>query len=239
MKRITVLILVLLLTVAFASCVDYSGLEQAMNATPEATPTPSAEPMVLASAYDTLLNENQELNDYVEALLAEKVTADQDKIDVTEENDALTDALSAAELAVYRSVVTSGGMQSYFGVVTGATLQDDGSIVLAVEMVEPENEKFDASLYTKTQINDLNDGLTFASADMVKQQVVVDADTVVRYDHTTYPGLDSGFHAYVVSEIASAAALVEANEDPLVTLLNGPVYVFLTVEGTAVMVLEK
>ncbi len=234
MKKIIALILIMMILTA-TGCVDYSTALQVQDeATPE--PTPSMEPTVPLSAYEGLEDEIAAL----EARIEELESAADEAQDVMDAYAAVEDALKQMELSIYRSAISKDGLKIYFGSVKKAEEKEGGEIALSIDVLDVENEKVDSSTYTQEQIEDINQNLSFEYASKVTTKAVVTSETILRYNGDSYPALDSGFYAYLSDQIVQAevAAQAEDAEDDAI-VLTGPVFIFVELEGSVLMMLEK
>jgi len=240
MRKFMILIIIIL-SFMLAGCVDYAAVSDTFGAE-EATPEPTIEPemMVSMSTYEALEGENDELRDHIAQLEEDQKNADEQKMALINEIATLDDALKQIELGMYRSIISNSNLEIFFGGVIEAEETEDDLISVQVNVLNQSNEKFDSSLYTRDDIEKINENLSFEQADEKPRDIEIDSDVLLRYNGTSYPSLDDGFYAYLADQIVQAevAASKEDDEEDE-TMIYSPVYIFVTLNDKALMVLEK
>ena len=234
MKKIILIILILVVFTA-TGCVDYAtAADVQLEATPE--PTPSQEPTVPLNDYERLQDEIEALEAHIDAL----ESAESEAQELMDAYTAVDEALKQMELSIYRSAISEEGLNVFFGAIKKAVDKDTGEIELSVDVLNLENEKVESSLYTQEQIAEINQNLSFEYASKVTTKLVLNADTMLRYNGDSYVSLDSGFYAYLSDQIVQAEVAAQAEDaGDRGIILSGPVFIFAELEGNVLMMLEK
>jgi|GEM_PF-2134309 len=241
MKKIMIAAIFLIAAAMLVGCIDYEAAANMQVEQPTPTPEPSAEPTVALSAYESLEEENEELSSYVEKLLEDQADANEEKQNFLDENEIKEKALQQIELSLYRAVISEGDTEYYFGVIKKTEKKDNGEVILEVDLLELKNEKFDSSYYTRDQIEDINKSLEFEYASRMTENIRLTEETILRYNGASYPAYDDGFFEYVNGEITKAEAKKESSssDEDDEQSFSGPIFIFMTLDGNALMVLEK
>ena len=185
-------------------------------ASPE--PTVSSDMMVAMSTYEALEDKYNELEETIADLQDQLKNAEQKHSDEVGKNLMIEEALDQIELEIYRSVISKGELEVYFGGVRSAGQKEDGGILAEVSVLEQSNEKFDSSLYAREAIEGINEDLTFEYSEEKTRSVTIGPDTVVRYNGESYPALDSGFYPYLADQLlqAKVATVAEDAEEDMI-----------------------
>ena len=222
-------------------CIDYEAVAN-MEALETPTPAPSEDLTVDLAVYEALEDQVDELDEYVDKLLEDQDNANEDKQNLLDENEMKESALQQAELSVYRSVISKGELEYYFAVIKQLELKDNGDLMLVIDRLDLTNEKFDSSYYNRSQIEDINKSLEFEYANRITETIKVSSDTILRYDGISVSSLDDSFALYVGAKIDEAEKnknAVTADDNKNDQEIFEPVFIFLTLDGNAIMVLEK
>lgn len=234
MKKFMIFTMIII-CVMTAGCVDYGVIAEAEETS---APEPTEMLTVPMSDYEALADENEQLRAGFAEMEAQLEEAAQQNAEALDGISVIEDALSQVELGIYRSVIAKDGIEIYFGAVEHAAQRENGDVLIEAYALKQTNKTFDSSLYTREEIEGINDNLVFSYAEMKARDVVIGADALIRYNGKSYPDLDNGFFPYLADQIVQAevASTSEGADEDTVYY---PIFIFVTLDGNALMVLEK